>query len=220
MKHDLNKKYYEFLMKNILQYYNLIDKDLEKNEKPDFKNDNLGLEITRADPSLEFSGFISKYNKDNIGNIKKFNKNFEKLGGRVLKKNNPTVKRLNLHDTFHYHEDYIYIIPGYSGNFDFVNKKIKDKLTRLNSIYDVDIKHYYLGIFAIIHPFEDNIKKELNEIVELQSRYDKKFEKVIIVFLNNICEFNLNNNTYKIIENTSDALNKISETTYEEICNM
>ena len=108
----------------MLQHYNLIDSDLHKSEKPDFRNDNLGLEVTRADQTLGFEGFISKYNKDNIGNIKKFNKNFEKLGGRVLRKTDPVVKILDLHDTFHYHEDYIYIIPGYSETFDFVNKKI------------------------------------------------------------------------------------------------
>ena len=147
MNHNSDKEHFEYLIKNMLQHYNIIDSDLHKSEKPDFRNDNLGLEVTRADQTLGFEGFISKYNKDNIGNIKKFNKNFEKLGGRVLRKNDPVVKILDLHDTFHYHEDYIYIIPGYSETFDFINKKIEDKLIRLNSIYDEDIKHYYLVIF-------------------------------------------------------------------------
>ena len=202
MKHNSDKEHFEFLIKNILQHYNLIDNNLYKNEKPDFRNDNLGLEVTRADQTLEFEGFISKYNKDNIGNIKKFNKNFEKLGGMVLKKNNPIVKILNLHDAFHYHEDYIYIIPGYSEIFDFVNKKIKDKLIRLNSIYDEDIKHYYLGIF-----------------IKLQSNRDKKFEKIIIIFIDKLCEFDLLNNTYNIIENTNEQLNNISIKTHEELSN-
>ena len=159
MNHNSDKEHFEYLIKNMLQHYNLIDSDLHKSEKPDFRNDNLGLEVTRADQTLGFEGFISKYNKDNIGNIKKFNKNFEKLGGRVLRKTDPVVKILDLHDTFHYHEDYIYIIPGYSETFDFVNKKIEDKLIRLNSIYDEDIKHYYLGIFTTIYTREDNIKE-------------------------------------------------------------
>lgn len=219
MKHNSDKEHFEFLIKNILQHYNLIDNNLYKNEKPDFRNDNLGLEVTRADQTLEFEGFISKYNKDNIGNIKKFNKNFEKLGGMVLKKTNPIVKILNLHDAFHYHEDYIYIIPGYSEIFDFVNKKIKDKLIRLNSIYDEDIKHYYLGIFTTIYTREDNIKEELNEIIKLQSNRDKKFEKIIIIFIDKLCEFDLLNNTYNIIENTNEQLNNISIKTHEELSN-
>ena len=201
----------------MLQHYNLIDSDLHKSEKPDFRNDNLGLEVTRADQTLGFEGFISKYNKDNIGNIKKFNKNFEKLGGRVLRKTDPVVKILDLHDTFHYHEDYIYIIPGYSETFDFVNKKIEDKLIRLNSIYNEDIKHYYLGIFTTIYTREDNIKEELNEIIKLQSNCDKKFEKIIIIFIDKLCEFDLLNNTYNIIENTNEQLNNISIKTHEEL---
>lgn len=219
MNHNSDKEHFEYLIKNMLQHYNLIDSDLHKSEKPDFRNDNLGLEVTRADQTLGFEGFISKYNKDNIGNIKKFNKNFEKLGGRVLRKTDPVFKILDLHDTFHYHEDYIYIIPGYSETFDFVNKKIKDKLIRLNSIYDEDIKHYYLGIFTTIYTREDNIKEELNEIIKLQSNRDKKFEKIIIIFIDKLCEFDLLNNTYNIIENTNEQLNNISIKTHEELSN-
>lgn len=220
MNHNSDKEHFEYLIKNMLQHYNLIDSDLHKSEKPDFRNDNLGLEVTRADQTLGFEGFISKYNKDNIGNIKKFNKNFEKLGGRVLRKTDPVVKILDLHDTFHYHEDYIYIIPGYSETFDFVNKKIEDKLIRLNSIYDEDIKHYYLGIFTTIYTREDNnIKEELNEIIKLQSNRDKKFEKIIIIFLDKLCEFDLLNNTYNLIENTNEQLNNISIKTHEELSN-
>ena len=217
MDHNSDKEHFEYLIKNMLQHYNLIDSDLHKSEKPDFRNDNLGLEVARADQTLGFEGFISKYNKDNIGNIKKFNKNFEKLGGRVLRKTDPVVKILDLHDTFHYHEDYIYIIPGYSENFNFINKKIKDKLTKLNSNYDEDIKHYYLGIFTPIYTHEDNIKEELNEIIKLQSNRDKKFEKIIIIFIDKLCEFDLLNNTYNIIENTNEQLNNISIKTHEEL---
>ena len=219
MNHNSDKEHFEYLIKNMLQHYNLIDSDLHKSEKPDFRNDNLGLEVTRADQTLGFEGFISKYNKYNIGNIKKFNKNFEKLGGRVLRKTDPVVKILDLHDTFHYHEDYIYIIPGYSETFDFVNKKIEDKLIRLNSIYNEDIKHYYLGIFTTIYTREDNIKEELNEIIKLQSNRDKKFEKIIIIFIDKLCEFDLLNNTYNIIENTNKQLNNISIKTHEELSN-
>lgn len=219
MNHNSDKEHFEYLIKNMLQHYNLIDSDLHKSEKPDFRNDNLGLEVTRADQTLGFEGFISKYNKDTISNIKKFNKNFEKLGGRVLRKTDPIFKILDLHDTFHYHEDYIYIIPGYSETFDFVNKKIEDKLIRLNSIYDEDIKNYYLGIFTTIYTCEDNIKKELNEIIKLQSNYDKKFEKIIIIFIDKLCEFDLLNNTYNIIENTNEQLNNISIKTHEELSN-
>mgnify|MGYP007128337205 CR=1 FL=1 len=128
MNHNSDKEHFEYLIKNMLQHYNLIDSDLHKSEKPDFRNDNLGLEVTRADQTLGFEGFISKYNKDNI-------------------------------------------------------------------------------------------KEELNEIIKLQSNYDKKFEKIIIIFIDKLCEFDLLNNTYNIIENTNEQLNNISIKTYEELSN-
>lgn len=217
MNHNSDKIYFEYFIKNILQHYNLIDHILYKSEKPDFRNENLGLEVTRADQTLEFEGFISKYNKDNIGNIKKFNKNFEKFGGRVFKKTDLVVKMLHLHDTFHYHEEYIYVLPVYSESFDFANKIIKGKLIRLNSIYAEDIKHYYLGIFSTIYTREDSIKEELNEIIELQSTYEKKFEKIIIIFIDKICEFNLLNNTYNIVENINKELQNIAINTHKEL---
>ena len=219
MEHDSDKNFFEWLIKNILQRYNLIANNLEKSECPDFKNDNLGLEITRADQSLEFSGFISKYSKDNNINIKKFNKNFEKLGGKVFKRNDSIVKILNLSASSHIHKDYIYIIPSYSENFDFVNERINDKLKKLNSTYDKNIKHYYLGIFTPIYALEDNIKEEFNKIIELQSNHDRKFEKIIIIFVDKICEFDLLDNTYNIIENTEEELNNISTKTYEKLNN-
>lgn len=62
-------------------------------------------------------------------------------------------------------------------------------------------------------------KEELNEIIKLQSYYDKKFEKIIIIFIDKLCEFDLLNNTYRIIENTNEQLNNISIKTHEELSN-
>ncbi len=217
MDHNSDKSFFEYLIKNILQYYNLVEDNLKKSEKPDFKNDTIGLEVTRADPTLAFDGFISKYNKEKIGNIKKFNKNFEKLGGKVLKKSDPIVKLLDLHDTFHYHDDYLYIIPSYPETFDFVNQIIDEKLIRLNTIYDHNIEHYYLGLFTPIYVFENKIIEELYRIEEIQSNYIKKFEKIIIIFIDKICEFNLLSNTYIITENSKNILNNISFETYKNL---
>ena len=49
--------------------------------------------------------------------------------------------------------------------------------------------------------------------------YDKKFEKIIIVFIDKLCEFNLLNNNYNMIENTNEQLNNISIKTHEELSN-
>ena len=76
-----------------------------------------------------------------------------------------------------------------------------------------------MKIFTTIYAREDNIKEELNEIIKLQSYYDKKFEKIIIIFIDKLCEFDLLNNTYRIIENTNEQLNNISIKTHEELSN-
>ena len=49
MNHNSDKLFFEYLIKNMLQSHNLVDNDLKKSEQPDFKNDNIGLEVTRAD---------------------------------------------------------------------------------------------------------------------------------------------------------------------------
>lgn len=216
MKHDSDKLFFEYLVKNILQYFNIIDKDLRKHEKPDFINDNIGLEITRADESIKFQGFILKYQKKGISNIRKFNRNFERYGGKVLNNTNPIVKLLGLKDYYNFSKDYTYINPVYHDNFDVVNKSIECKLYKLNSGYDI-IKHVYLGIFTTIYVCEDSIKDELVKILEIQAKYDKNFEKIIIVFLDKIIEFDFVKNTYKIINNIKKKLNDISLKTTEEI---
>ena len=90
MNHNDDKNLFEYLVKNMLQKHNLVDKNLYKNERPDFRNDKIGLEITRADQTLRFNGLISKYDKNNITDIEGFNEEFKEAGGRVLKKNRST----------------------------------------------------------------------------------------------------------------------------------
>ena len=103
-------------------------------------NEQVKIKIDKVKKNFAFGKLIEVLQESEERRKSECN-NFKKCGGKVLKKADPIVKILNLHDTFHYHEDYIYIIPRYSKNFKFVNKKIEDKLKRLNSIYDEDIKH-------------------------------------------------------------------------------
>lgn len=216
MKHDNDKLFFEYLVKNVLQHFNIIGKDLRKYERPDFINSNMGLEITRADKTLEFQGFILSCQKNIVGNIRTFNKNFEKRGGKVLKKTDSLVKLLGLKDTYHFNDNYVYINPVYSDNFDFVNKSIECKLYKLNSGYDI-IKRVYLGIFTTIYVCEDSIKDELAKILEIQAKYDRNFEKIIIIFLDKIIEFDLVKNKYRIINNINNDLNNIAIKTNEEL---
>ncbi len=218
MKNRSDKDFIEYFVKNILENYKLITKGLLKSEKPDFRNDNFGLEITRVDQSLEFQGFISKVNNScNKTNIKKFNKTFKNKGGRIIKKDNPIINTLNIKDTFYFNDDYIYIIPGYKNDFSLINKAINNKLKKLNTNYDENIAHYYLGIFTTIHTTKFDLENEFKEIKIIQSKFNKKYEKIAIIFLDKICEYNFNDNKYKIIENINKKLFELAVITNNSI---
>ena len=220
MNHNADKDFFEYLIKNILLYYNIIDGDFIKSECPDFINNDIGLEITRADETLKFDGFIKKYPKVKTGNIEKFNKHFEENGGRFFKKTDVIVKLLNLVDTFYYHEDYVYIIPSYKNDFTFINEKISNKIDKLNSIYDGNIKTYYLGVFTTVYATEEMIQEELAILNEMNKNKSKQFDKIIIIFLDKICIFNLTCNKYKIIDDVNEEINKLSRKTKNELDNI
>ena len=220
MNHNSDKDFFEYLIKNILLHYNIIDGYFIKSERPDFINNDIGLEITRADETLKFDGFIKKYPKEKTGNIEKFNKHFEENGGRVFKKTDVIVKLLNLVDTFYYHEDYVYIIPSYKNDFTFINEKISNKIDKLNSIYDVNIKTYYLGVFTTVYATEEMIQEELVVLNEMNKNKSKQFDKIIIIFLDKICIFDLTYNKYKIIDEVNEEINKLSRKTKNELDNI
>lgn len=220
MNHNADKDFFEYLIKNILLYYNIIDGDFIKSECPDFISKGIGLEITRADETLKFDGFIKKYPKEKIGNIEKFNKQFEEKGGKVFKKTDVIVKLLNLVDTFYYHEDYVYIIPSYKNDFTFINEKISNKIDKLNTIYDVNIKTYYLGVFTTVYATEEMIQEELVVLNEMNKNKSKQFDKIIIIFLDKICIFDLTFNKYKIIDEVNEEINKLSRKTKNELDNI
>lgn len=217
MQHDSDKIFFEFLIKNILLHYNIIDDKFVKSESPDFISENIGLEITRADPTLKFDGFINKYPEEKIGNIEKFNKKFELSGGKVFRKTDAIVEILGLVDTFGYHEDYVYIIPSYKNSLDFINEKINNKIGKLNNTYKKEIDIYYLTVFTTAYINEDMIKEEFVILDELQKNSQKQFDKIIIIFLDKICIFDLANKKYEIIDNVNQEINKLSQKTKEEL---
>ena len=220
MNHNADKDFFEYLIKNILLYYNIIVGDFIKSECPDFISKDIGLEITRADETLKFDGFINKYPKEKIDNIEKFNKQFEEKGGKVFKKTDVIVKLLNLVDTFYYHEDYVYIIPSYKNDFTFINEKISNKIDKLNTIYDLNIKTYYLGVFTTVYATEEMIQEELVVLNEMNKNKSKQFDKIIIIFLDKICIFDLTCNKYKIIDEVNEEINKLSRKTKNELDNI
>ncbi len=215
--HDNNKIFFEYYVKNILQHFNLIN-EVTKDESPDWISfdKTIGLEITKADETEDFSGYVEKYGH-NHGKISKFNKNYVKRGGRVFKKTDPIVKILNLQSS-PYHEDYIHIIPGYNNNFDFTNRMIKNKLDKLNDKYK-EFPKYYLGIISTIHIFDHDLNIELDELNRIQSTYIKIFSRIYIICFNKLLIFDLDNYSYNAIDLTKELLDCIALKTKEEIGN-
>ena len=85
MNHNSDKDFFEYLIKNILLYYNIIDGDFIKSECPDFFSKDIGLEITRADETLKFDGFIKKYPKEKSVISKNLINNLKKKAVKFLK---------------------------------------------------------------------------------------------------------------------------------------
>ncbi len=217
-KHDYEKTFSEYYVKNILKYFNLIN-ELKKDESPDWisKDGTFGLEVTKADETEAFSGFVEKYG-NNHDDISKFNKKYTELKGRVFKKTDPVVKALNLQGS-PYHEDYIHIIPGYDNNFNYANKIINNKLDKLNKKYK-NLSKYYLGVISTIIVYDYDISAELNELNKIQSTYTKKYSIIYVICFNKLLIFNMENNSSQAIDLTDEILRKIAIETEEEIDNL
>lgn len=157
MKHDNEKKYFElYALKILNKYANLEIENLKHDEKPDWQDviNSIGIEITRNSEGTQFWCELEKVKKPiSDKKIEQFNKRFEKNGGSVIPIERAKIifNDNEIKDGFGFNDKYFYIIPCYNNDFSEVNKSIKDKLKKLNEIYNTDIKDNRLFIFTPIH---------------------------------------------------------------------
>jgi len=202
MKHDDDKTFIEEFAKEVLEEKQLL-KDLVKSESPDYivKDKRIGVEVTKVFANSKLDGYTKKYGH-NIKNINKYNIGYEKLGGKVLRKNSVLAKILKLKNS-PYHKDYIHIQTGYNDNdFNDINKAIIKKLERLNNKYRTrnDIDNFQLAIVTPMHFTQDNITKEVQEIENIQKNYEYKYEYIYIIIINKqVIVFNTEDNSYKTV---------------------
>ena len=64
------------------------------------------------------------------------------------------------------------------------------------------------------------IQEELAILNEMNKNKSKQFDKIIIIFLDKICIFNLTCNKYKIIDDVNEEINKLSRKTNNELDNI
>lgn len=200
MKHDLEKKYYEQLALKILEFVVYIDvANLKNKEEPDWHNDkdSVGIEITIADESLRFYRELEKVDKVDTNKVKKFNKRYIRNGGRVITKQEAYC--IGIECSFKFNNNYVYIIPAYDNNFENINKAIKNKTEKLNKNYKL-FNQNNLFVFSHIRTRKELFQEELNEIIEIESKFEKKFNFIYICLTDCIAIFDLENKVYDVKE--------------------
>ena len=205
----MEKFFYESFSKAVLEYfYPEKFSDLQKEEKPDFINDYVGLEIMLALKSHEgeLKSFFEKYN----------NKPYKDLPSRLLKKLG--FKTITNYDDIIYiqrskkngkllyfyskeKEDYIllgHISPLQSNNIaaDNIMSSINKKLKKLNSIYKIKKENYlailvqeqinYCGVEDVCS--SEIIRGILKEIKtqDISNKYKYVFDKIYLIFFDKI----------------------------------
>ncbi|MCI8486992.1 MAG: hypothetical protein HFJ20_08115 [Clostridia bacterium] len=210
MEHDLEKKYYEKLALKLLKYTLDIDiTNFKDKEEPDWHNDkdSVGIEVTIVDESLRFYRELEKVDKVDANKVKKFNKRYIKNGGRIITKKEADC--MGLECSFKFNDNYVYIIPAYDNNFENINKAIKNKTEKLNNNYKL-FKQNGLFIFSHIRTRKELFKEELNEIIKIQSKSEKKFDFIYICLTDCIVIFDLKNNVCNVKEFDKNKFNNIA----------
>lgn len=219
MEHDIKKKYFELLALKILEYYAKINIcNFEHDEKPDWQDmkNSIGIEITRNSEGTKFWSNLNKLKDKKIDErkIKKFNKRFTAIGGRIITKKVADI--LGIECTFKFNENYVYIIPSYNNDFEKINKIIWKKTKKLNTNYNNKIRENRLFIFTPLQLSSLILKKGIIEIGNIQNKFNRNFKIIYICTLSKLYLFDLERNNYEIINLQRKEIEKISKEVYDE----
>ena len=222
MGHDDEKDYFElFALKILKEYQNVEIEKLIHYEKPDWQdiNNSIGIEITRNSLGTQFWKELEKVKKPiPEERIEQFNRRFEKNGGRVI-----TIEKARIifndkdkKDSFGFNDRYFYILPVYNDDFSEVNKSLKDKLNKLNTIYK-KMDDNRLFIFSPIYVTDEMIDNELQKIIDIQKGNERIFNIVYVCILHKLIVFDLNENEWKCIEMDREEFDRLSFAASKEI---
>lgn len=224
MSHDEEKKYFEKFALNLLKEYKNIDiSNFEHKEKPDWQDEtnSIGIEVTRDSIGTKFWADLEKVKDKKIPDkkIKDFNKKFEKNGGRILDKEIASIMGIEK-CSFGYNDRFVYIIPSYSDDFGRVNKKIEEKINKLNDIYEKKIQDNRLFIFSPILINKEMADEELIEIKNIQLNSRRKFNIIYVCILHEIYTFDFIKNKWDVIKMDENQFNNISINSSKEVKNL
>lgn len=201
---ELAKEYWETSAKLILEkFFPELFFDLSvEGEKPDLRNETTGVEVTSAEDreSQEMDSLYSRqYTYGSLKQKEMALKRIEKLGGRVKK--------------------YCLAHPGRSRNLGKIYYAVKIKTKKLNASYDVFPRNY-LFVYDSCLVLDQELPEILSAISDSSADYRIKFDSIFLYcFGGDLYEFDLRNNTYTHINDSSkivqqlviDARNLINE---------
>lgn len=209
----MNKEnlYFEIFARNILEKYTGLDiTNFRKHESPDWIDNinSIGIEVTRTAKGNQFWSELENVKKPiSDEKIERFNKRFEKNGGRVISLD--LAKTIGIKDTFGYNNNFVYILPCYNDDFSIVNQRISEKVKKLNKNYTA-IKDNRLFIFSSIMFNDEIIKNEIESIQKIQKKYKCRFNIFYICILHELCIIDLNTKSFKRIPMSKEEFDKIS----------
>ena len=212
--HDDNKMFIETLIKNVLEKFNLCNESFIKSEEPDWiTNDmSVGLEVVEANETYEFDAFIQKYGNQYND---KFDEKYKALGGRIFNKDDVVVKILNLKGLPIGNKNKVYIIPVYNNDFSCINRKVMEKLLKLEHYQKLD--NYQLAIFTPILLKYNDLDEELELLIKISKNFKRKYLKIFVVSLCGIVNFDILNKKRISIEVDNSIINELSIETYNQL---
>lgn len=157
--------------------------DLHLSECPDIYSDdlNIGIEVTEAADEKE---------KRTFAEFKKLCKGISKNEKWLHEQKNSSGSPI--------YENGVYIYKGVD-DFNLVNKSVENKLEKLNKHYKI-YKNNFLFVYSDILADEFMIKTELKQLMEIENKFEYKFDKIYVYVPWNIYIFNLKEQKYEIRE--------------------
>ena len=147
--------------------------------------------------------------KNKIKDKDKFRKRYIKNRGYAISKK--TAQTLNLtHSMIDIGDEYFYLAYSDNNNFNKINKKIIQKIEKLNKNFKT-FNDNRLFIFSTIRINKDILKEELEYLIKKSNKNDKKYNIIYVLSLNKLCIFDLKNNNYAYKELDKEIIYKIEE---------
>lgn len=191
---ELAKEYWETSAKLILEKFfpkRFFDLSIE-DEKPDLRNKTTGVEVTSAEDkeSQEMDSLYSRqYTYGSPKQREKDLKRIEELGGRA--------------------EKYCLVHPGRSRDLGKIYCAVKIKTKKLNTSYDVFPRNY-LFVYDSCLILNQELPEMLSAMSDSSADYKIKFDSIFLYcFGGDLYEFDLRNNTYTHINDSSKIVQQL-----------